>query len=415
MTKSILLTSIIFIYLLFNPSSIINAQVSHGTWWQFQSIDTMKYSRDLARQKLNDLTFDATIETQVKNIAATGATHVAIATPYDTEYLPFLTRWVEAARKHKLNVWFRGNWSGWEGWFDYARISREEHLKKTVEFINSNPDLFREGDVFTPCPECENGGPGDPRTTGDVIGFRNFLIAEHTAATAAFRRLHVQVKVYTSSNADVALLVMDPPTTSALGGIVVIDHYVKSPDEFQSDILNIVASSKGQLIIGEFGVPIPDLHGSFTETQQAEWLSQALANITLIPEVLGLNYWVNAGGSSAIWSDAGIPRQAVSVLTQYFHPDQFSGWVKNSLDQPIRDAVVTYRNRDYKVDRGGIYRLPIVPPPQQIIISAKGYEAQGVLLNSTMEIPTIVLVKSHPNIFYRLADLLLRLSRNIIH
>src|SRR3989304_760988 len=66
--------------------------------WPVQAIDTMKYSRDLAREKLNDPSFDAVIDEQVRIIAETGATHVAIATPYDEEFLPFLTRWVSAAR-----------------------------------------------------------------------------------------------------------------------------------------------------------------------------------------------------------------------------------------------------------------------------------------------------------------------------
>jgi len=45
-----------------------------ATWWEFQSIDTMKYSRDLSREKINDPSFDTVIQTQVKNIADTGKT-----------------------------------------------------------------------------------------------------------------------------------------------------------------------------------------------------------------------------------------------------------------------------------------------------------------------------------------------------
>src|SRR3989344_6298983 len=83
------------------------------------SIDTMKYSRDVAREKLNSSSFDEVIDKQVSEISATGATHIAIGTPYDDEFLPFLKRWVVAARKYNLKVWFRGNLSGWEEWFGY--------------------------------------------------------------------------------------------------------------------------------------------------------------------------------------------------------------------------------------------------------------------------------------------------------
>jgi hypothetical protein len=37
--------------------------------WKFESIDTMKYSRDLSREKLHDESFDKTIDLQVKQIA----------------------------------------------------------------------------------------------------------------------------------------------------------------------------------------------------------------------------------------------------------------------------------------------------------------------------------------------------------
>lgn len=81
-------------------------QVEMVPLWEVRSIDTVKYSRDLASEKLEDPSFDEVIDLQVKNIAQTGATHVAIGTPYDPKFLPFLRKWVSAARKNRLNVWF---------------------------------------------------------------------------------------------------------------------------------------------------------------------------------------------------------------------------------------------------------------------------------------------------------------------
>ena len=165
----------ILLILLFLSLSVNTAHAQEKTkptWWKIQSIDTMKYSRDKAREKLADPSFDAIIEMQIRDIAQTGATHVAIGTPYDNEFLPFLKRWVDTARKYNLKIWFRGNFSGWEGWFDYPPISREEHLKLTEKFIKENNNLFKDGDIFISCPECENGGPGDPRQTNDIEGHR---------------------------------------------------------------------------------------------------------------------------------------------------------------------------------------------------------------------------------------------------
>jgi len=87
--------------------------------WDIKSIDTMKYSRDSAQVALHDPKFNEVIDAHVKRIADTGANYVAIDTPYDAEFNPVLKQWVAAARKYHLHVWFRGNFSGWEGWFDY--------------------------------------------------------------------------------------------------------------------------------------------------------------------------------------------------------------------------------------------------------------------------------------------------------
>ncbi len=287
--------------------------------WQIKSIDTMKYSRDLAGEKLNDPTFDQTINRQVKAISQTGATHVALGTPYDDRFVPFLNRWVQAARRNNLKVWFRGNFSGWEGWFGYRRdLTREEHLALMREFINQNGHLFENGDVFSPCPECENGGPGDPRRTGDVAGFRKFLVDEHQAASEQFRKIGKNVRIVGSMNYDVAELVMDEDTANAVGNLIVIDHYVKTPQKLADDIDKLAKKSNAQIILGEFGVPIPDIHGALTPQTQADWIEEALKLVSKDKNVIGLNYWVAVGGSTAIFNDDLSPRPAANIIKGYF-------------------------------------------------------------------------------------------------
>ena len=287
--------------------------------WQVRSIDTMKYSRDLSKEKLKDQSFDEVIDRQISSIADTGASHVAIATPYDPEFIPILSRWVSSARAHNLHVWFRGNLSGWEKWFGYSRISMETHEAGIGSFILSNPHLFESGDLFTPCPECENGGEGDPRMTGKVQEYREFLIREYNLSSDAFRTIGKDVSVgYFSMNYDVAKLVMDKPTTKALGGIVAIDHYVKSPEKMIDDIEKIKVSSGGQVYLGEFGAPIPDIHGSMTQSDQSAWVKQVLESLRQNRSVIGINYWVGTGGSTKLWDEDGTPREAVVVLTDYY-------------------------------------------------------------------------------------------------
>lgn len=291
------------------------------------SIDTMKYSRDLAREKLNSVTFDEIINQQVSEISATGATHITISTPYDEEFLPFLKRWVTTARTYQLKVWFRGNLSGWEKWFNYPSIGRDEHTNAIVKFIKSNPDLFEDGDIFVTCNECENGGPGDPRHNGDLLGHRKFLITEYNEAKKAFEQINKKVHSnFISMNGDVARLVMDRETTRALGGIVALDHYVKTPEVLASDLKSIAKKSEGKIVLGEFGAPIPDIHGAMTGKEQADWIDETLGRIFQMPEVIAINYWVSTGGSTNLWLSNGEKRPAVDVVTNYFK--------KNKLKTP---------------------------------------------------------------------------------
>src|SRR5260221_677152 len=121
------------------------------TLWQYQCIDTMKLSRDGARSLIKKSDYQQTIKKTVDAISGMGANCIAIGTPYDEEFVPYLTDWVKASREAHLHIWFRGNFSAWEGWFSYPKgMTPQEQLTKTRQFITSHSDLFADGDVFTP-------------------------------------------------------------------------------------------------------------------------------------------------------------------------------------------------------------------------------------------------------------------------
>lgn len=316
----ILLGILILVYSLLISNVNKEETVVPESRWKVTSIDTVKYSRDLAREKVTSKSFEAEIDKQIKNIADTGATHVSIGTPYDEEFIPFMKKWVVSARKHGLKVWFRGNFSGWEGWFDYARISREDHKTLLGKFIKDNGGLFEDGDIFTSCPECENGGAGDPRHNGDLEGHRKFLIDEYQIMRDSFRLVGKNVTSnYFPMNGDVARLVMNKDTTKALGGVVTVDHYVESFEKLNSDLSEMAESSGGKIVLGEFGAPIPDIHGRMTEDEQAEWVELAFEKLVNNPNVIGISYWTNIGGSTEIWNGGGTPKKAVEVVTKYFN------------------------------------------------------------------------------------------------
>jgi hypothetical protein len=342
-------------------------------WWDITVVDTMKYSRDMAREYAGGK--DADLDARVALIADTGATHIAIGTPYDEEFSPALKKWVRAARKHNLKVWFRGNWSGWEEWFDHDLITREDHIAKTKKFILDNPDLFEDGDIFSACPECENGGPGDPRMTGDVEGFRDFLIDEHNMMESAFKKINKDVQFNVNSmNGDVAKLIMDKKTTKALGGIIAVDHYVETPEQLADDVVELAANSGGKVFLGEMGAPIPDIHGNMTEKEQAEWLDDALGRLAKIDDLAGLNYWTAQGGSTAIWSDTNKPRAAVAVLKKYFKPEKLQSTVVSTNGKQLKDVSVTSQYKKVLTDDSGAFALPYLEKTGNVIFTKDGYK-----------------------------------------
>ncbi len=369
--------------------------------WTFRSVDTMKYSRDVAREKLKDSSYDKIIDQQVKNIAATGASHIAIGTPYDSEFLPFLKRWVAAARKYKLHVWFRGNWSGWEGWFGFAKISPEEHLAKTREFLSKNADLFEDGDVFTACPECENGGPGDPRQTGKVTEHRHFLISEYNMMQEIFKKTDKKVIFnYNSMNGDIARLIMDKDTTRSLGGVVVIDHYVKTPEKLVKDVKDFAGRSGGRVVLGEFGAPIPDIHGDLSDKEQADWIRNALSQLSEVKELEGINYWVSVGGSTQIWNDNGSPREAVAVVRSYFSPDTVSGQVRDEVGKIPENLSVMVGGKSEILAQGN-FRFISRNSPTVVIVAAPGHKTQTLKLNHSIMPHQIILEKERESLWFR--------------
>jgi len=373
-------------------------------FWKVQSIDTMKYSRDLSREKLGDKSFDSIIDDTMKKISATGATHVSIGTPYDSEFLPILKRWVDSARKNGLKVWFRGNWSGWEGWFGYPKISRDEHIVLTKNFILKNPNLFKDGDIFTACPECENGGPGDPRHNGDLSGHRAFLIKEYAAARSAFEKIGKNVRAnFNSMNGDVAALTMDKATTKALGGIVAVDHYVATPDKLVADIKRLSAGSGGKVVLSEFGVPIPDINGKMSELEQAKWINSALEKLVKTEELEGLNYWVSVGGSTEIWPRNSAPRMAAQTITKFFNPEIFSGFIVSESGKPIVGAAVKGEYRSAVSGFSGHFKMPYLKDkPLKIEITSPEYLAKTYTVDPESDKQVeIILVKEKVGLMSR--------------
>ena len=369
--------------------------------WEVQSIDTMKTSRDRAREYSGN---NEAIVAQVAAVAETGATHIAIGTPYDTEFDALRTAWVTAAREQGLNVWFRGNWSGWEEWFEYTSITRRDHVVRTQFFIREHPEFFENGDIFEPCPECENGGPGDPRFTGDIVGHRTFIKELYTLSALEFEKLEKDITILFAMNGDVARETMDKETTEVLGGFVSIDHYVATGERLSTDATRLAAQSDGTIVLSEYGAPIPDIHGSFTEEEQAVWIQGSLTEVAGNRNIMGINYWVDRGGSTALWDDKGAAKEARDVLADFFSPYTVYGIVVDALGLPVEEVLVETPYGSVETDSEGYFQLPGLTDIAGLSVAKDKYVAQDIdvsRLTAEQQL-TIVLERENESLFFKL-------------
>ncbi|MGI8419539.1 MAG: hypothetical protein ACR2LN_02745 [Candidatus Levyibacteriota bacterium] len=347
--------------------AVIEPQQVHAqdrtNFWKYQCIDTMKESRDNARASLDDPTLDKNIVWEMKTIKSLGANCVAIDTPYDAEFLPVLNKWVAGARAEDLHIWFRGNFSGWEGWFGYPKItSSQDELTRLSTFIKANPQVFQDGDIFTGTPEAENGGPLVPVNPAHYPDYRQFLIDEYATEKDAFSSINKNITLnWFSMNGDIAKQIYDQVTLDKIGNVVTVDHYIKDANEM-GDIIKYFNTTYGsKFMLGEFGAPIPDINGNMTEDQQATFVDQVFQQLYQQREkVLGINYWDLTDGSTALMNDDKTPRKVTEVIKKYFNPPVVKGKVTTIDHFPLADLDISTNDSSImvKTDKDGMYSFP---------------------------------------------------------
>lgn len=361
----------------FSPKQEVISQEQPEFLWQVRSVDTMKTSRDKARVQLHDLKFDTEIEKELLAVKNLGANYVAIDTPYDEEFLPYLKRWVKLARKTGLKVWFRGNWSNWEGWFDYPKnLTPEGHHAKTAEFIETHPDLFEDGDIFDPCPECENAGFW--KQPDDNLKYNEFLRNQRVVLKNSFSKINK--KVYTNVFSIIggrAKEVVDKQTLDALDNLVTIDHYTKDPSSMTEYIDYFSEKFNTKVLVGEFGAPNPDINGHMDENQQALFIDEVLRELYKNKtNVFGINYNVLTVGTTKLLNDDGTERQAVEVIKNYFIPGVVKGTVTNTLGDKLNNIPVKTGDglNSTVTSRQGHYAMSIPASTIDIAIGGNKYK-----------------------------------------
>lgn len=385
-------------------------------FWPVVSVDTMKYSRDRARET----GILVQIPHLVAAVAALHPTHIAIGTPYDEEFYPIIKEWVEEIRKHNLNVWFRGNFSGWEGWFDYPKLSSvAEHHLKTKAFIEKHPDLFENGDIYTPAPEPENGLIRDPRHSGNKTEFLKFLSDSYETCSTAMKRIRKDVRCgYFSMNGDVAREIMTKEAIASSGGVLVVDHYVKDPEKLVRDVAFLYDKYGYPVVLGEFGAPIPDIHGKMTPEQQAAYVTDVLLGLLRLKDkVQGVNYWTAFDGTTQLFQNDVESRPAATALSLFYKPAVLRGTVTDQFHVPLRDVTLSVANGAVTVttDADGAYELPLphmvtrvfVSPPDETLVAGVVH----VELESNKDLERNIVLSRTDNSFY---GRIVRLIRNFV-
>jgi hypothetical protein len=357
-------------------------------FFKVESIDTMKYSRDAAGSVKPD-----EIRMLVDKVATLHPTHIAIATPYDNQFNSVLSTWVSEARKDNLNVWFRGNFSAWEGWFDTPAFTNySDHHKMIYQFVTTHPELFQDGDIFTPLPEPENGGPGDPRGDDKKMAmFNQFLVDSYNNCVKAFAQIHKNVACgYFSTNGDIARNVLTKDTIKKIGNRVVIDHYVNQPEELVADIQYLHTKFDAPVVLGEFGAPIPDIHGEMTDEQQKDYIQRTFQLLAQNKSIIGgINYWTAFGGSTQLFNDDFQPKPATTVVADYYQPLNVKGQVKDVFGKAISGATVSAGSTSTTTDRNGNFSLLITRNNSTIKVSKNSFINKSITLQADLEISSL--------------------------
>src|SRR5258708_9481021 len=119
----------------------------------FAAIDTMKVSRDTARQPLSEQEITKIVDAS----ASLNANYITVDTQWD--YPGYMAEWIKAIRSTgRRHVWFRIAPNQWEDTNGSTGImTPAQYIASEREFILAHPSFFEPGDILDPCSEAEQG------------------------------------------------------------------------------------------------------------------------------------------------------------------------------------------------------------------------------------------------------------------
>lgn len=254
------------------------------------------------------------IQNWVAKAKELGVNYVAVETPYDSpdcgDSLSYTRLWVSEIRKQGLKVWHRHMPMAFEGIYGETKRSGD-FITLISSYIKNNPDLFREGDIFTPTPEPQNGGIHGVTYCSQSFcqfngprEFNQWLRDAMEQSEIAFTQIGLGGKMkvgyygfdgfvaWGDNNPDWNGILEDE--TIAKMGNITIDHYAEIVgDTMENDLNELQARYPGvPIVIGEWGTITPN-----------DPEAQVLASMGAAkrPGVTGFNYWhIGTGGNEAL-------------------------------------------------------------------------------------------------------------------
>jgi len=324
--------------------------INRGNNWPVQSIDVMKYSKDVICSPPST----STVDTQLGFIKASGANYVAVSGYYDNPScasdIPLLNKWNTEARAVGLNVWWRMKDLSWEGDYSVTKATSTIvggfHQTNMDNWITANPNLLQKGDILTPFAEVQNGGINGVSYCGGsgICQFANdteFNTFIQTIYTDAQGRVPSGVTVgYWGYDGFIAAGLNNPDwqgqsflssTTITSTGPMSIDDYPSSygsggtgtADNFNAHLalfhstLDGIAGKKIPITIGEYGTI-----GATSTADQLFQINLELPMAISDHGTVGFNYWnlgpVNDVTGEGLVTNAYTAKPGYTALQKYF-------------------------------------------------------------------------------------------------
>ena len=283
-----------------------------STTWPIRSVSSMKITKDMVCGQPSQSFIDSWITKAIE----LGVNYISIETPYDNptcgNSVAYTKLWADAIHSRGLNVWHRHMPLAFEGIYNTAKITSVNYLSLISDYIKANPTIFKNGDIFTPIPEPQNGGirgitycPQGICIFSDVTTFNTWLRDAISISNTAFNNIGLGGKikigyygldgfvVWGDNNPDWHGILEDS-TVQAMGNIT-IDHYPELVGDTMANDLNEIQAKYPNIpiVIGEWG----------TVTSTADPVAQVNNSMqaALRPNVVGFNYWhMGMGGNEAL-------------------------------------------------------------------------------------------------------------------